>query len=71
MKNSGTTISATVVTALPETTGWMCWSHRISAVMPNAKPSPSTSNSAARYQPGARSFGGSGTRVPVLRRNRL
>src|SRR5258708_28167152 len=65
MKNNGTASSAVVVTASPESTGWMFWSDLISAVMPNAKPSPSTSNSAARYQPGARSLRGSGTRVRV------
>src|SRR5690348_14075799 len=32
----------------------------MSTVSPNAKPKPITSNSAARYQPGARSFAGMG-----------
>src|SRR3954447_26754436 len=37
---------------------------RMSTVSPTAKPNPSTSNSAARYQPGARSFAGMGISGP-------
>src|SRR3979490_1880423 len=56
MKNSGTASSATIVIALPSMIGCSCISHRISTTSPNAKANPSTSYSAARYQPGARSL---------------
>src|SRR5437660_5438405 len=54
-----------MVMASPEITGCWCWSQRMRAVIPTAKPNPKTSKIAARYQPGARSLGGSGTRVRV------
>src|SRR5947209_15189126 len=62
-KNSGTASRATIVIALPSITGCWCIAKRIRTVSPNAKAKPMTMNMAARYQPGARSFGGSGTRV--------
>src|SRR3981081_1053178 len=63
MKNSGTAISATIVIALPSRIG--CWgiSHLIRAGRPKENAKPITSNSAARYQPGARSLAGMGIRA--------
>src|SRR2546421_145636 len=63
MKNRGTAIRATIVIAWPSRTGCSCISDLTSTVSPNANAKPRTSNSAARYQPGLLSLGGSGTRV--------
>src|SRR5262249_15080615 len=44
-------------------TGCSCIRKRIRTVNPNANAKPITSNSAALYHPGARSFAGRGTRL--------